>query len=101
MKRISAFMIGMALFFASLYGPVTVSAEEEPEQTETRQDTETDTETETQPGIDITAPSAILMEASTGTVIYEKDADTARPPASVTKVMTMLWRRAAFSWKMR
>lgn len=90
MKRISAFMIGMALFFASLYGPVTVSAEEEPEQTETRQDTETDTETETQPGIDITAPSAILMEASTGTVIYEKDADTARPPASVTKVMTML-----------
>ena len=30
------------------------------------------------------------MEASTGTVIYEKDADTARPPASVTKVMTLL-----------
>ena len=30
------------------------------------------------------------MEASTGTVLYEKDADTARPPASVTKIMTML-----------
>lgn len=30
------------------------------------------------------------MEASTGEVIYEKDADTPRPPASVTKVMTML-----------
>lgn len=41
-------------------------------------------------GIDVSAPSAILMEASTGTVIFEKDADTARPPASVTKVMTML-----------
>ena len=41
-------------------------------------------------GIEISAPSAILMEASTGKVIYEKDADTARPPASVTKVMTML-----------
>lgn len=38
----------------------------------------------------ISAPSAILVEASTGTVLYEKDADTARPPASVTKVMTML-----------
>lgn len=38
----------------------------------------------------VSAPSAILMEVSTGTVIYEKDADTARPPASVTKVMTML-----------
>lgn len=40
--------------------------------------------------LQVSAPSAILMEASTGTVIYEKDADTARPPASVTKVMTML-----------
>lgn len=46
-----------------------------------------DTETA---GPEISAPSAILMEASTGEVIYEKDADTARPPASVTKVMTML-----------
>ena len=41
-------------------------------------------------GIEISAPSAILMEASTGTVLFEKDADTARPPASVTKIMTML-----------
>lgn len=41
-------------------------------------------------GPQISAPSAILMEASTGEVIYEKDADTPRPPASVTKVMTML-----------
>lgn len=40
--------------------------------------------------IEISAPSAILMEASTGRIIYEKDADTARPPASVTKIMTML-----------
>lgn len=34
--------------------------------------------------------SAILIEASTGMVIYEKNADTALPPASVTKVMTLL-----------
>ncbi len=39
---------------------------------------------------DITSPAAILMEASTGTAIYEKEADVKRPPASVTKVMTML-----------
>ncbi len=38
----------------------------------------------------ISAPSAVLMEASTGQVIYDKDADTQRPPASVTKVMTLL-----------
>ena len=40
--------------------------------------------------IELHAPSAILMEASTGTILYEKDPDTPRPPASVTKIMTML-----------
>ena len=59
------------------------------------EDTATTTESpeeiqEDQAGDKVSAPSAILMEASTGTVIYEKDADTKRPPASVTKVMTML-----------
>lgn len=40
--------------------------------------------------ITIESPSAILMEASTGTVIYEKNADEVLPPASITKIMTML-----------
>ena len=40
--------------------------------------------------VTITAPSAVLMEASTGTIIYEKDSHTRRPPASVTKIMTLL-----------
>ena len=39
---------------------------------------------------DISAPSAILVEAHTGQVLFEKDADTPRPPASMTKIMTML-----------
>lgn len=30
------------------------------------------------------------MEASTGTVIYEKDSDTRRSPASITKIMTLI-----------
>jgi len=34
--------------------------------------------------------SALLMEASTGTVLFERDADEPLAPASVTKVMTML-----------
>lgn len=41
-------------------------------------------------GLSIEAPSALLMEKSTGQVLYEKDADTKRPPASVTKIMTLL-----------
>ena len=34
--------------------------------------------------------SAILMEANTGEVLYEQNADEALPPASVTKIMTLL-----------
>ena len=40
--------------------------------------------------LEIAAPSAVLMEAATGTVLYEKDAHTPLPPASVTKIMTLL-----------
>lgn len=39
---------------------------------------------------ELDTPSAILMEASTGTVIYEKNADESLHPASVTKVMTLI-----------
>ena len=38
----------------------------------------------------VQAPSALLMEAGTGTVIYEKDPDTRRSPASITKIMTLI-----------
>ena len=34
--------------------------------------------------------SAVLMEASTGKILYEKNSDEALPPASVTKIMTLL-----------
>ena len=40
--------------------------------------------------LEIAAPSAVLMETMTGTVLYEKDAHTRLAPASVTKVMTLL-----------
>lgn len=47
-------------------------------------------ETISDDAIDIKAPSAILMEKTSGEVIYEKNAHEKRPPASVTKVMTLL-----------
>jgi len=40
--------------------------------------------------LEVSAPSAILMEKETGTVLYAKDEHTPREPASVTKVMTLL-----------
>lgn len=39
---------------------------------------------------EVTTPSYIVMEASTGQVICEQDADTRRSPASITKIMTLL-----------
>ena len=49
-------------------------------------------QTDTAPAADlnISAPSAILMEAFTGAVVYEKNSHEARHPASVTKIMTLL-----------
>ncbi len=38
---------------------------------------------------DITAPSAVLMDASSGKILYEKNANEQRPCASITKVMTL------------
>lgn len=41
-------------------------------------------------GPQITAKSAIVMDATTGKVLYEKDADSQRYPASTTKIMTLI-----------
>ncbi len=40
--------------------------------------------------LNLNCKSAILMEATTGTVLYSQNAEEALPPASVTKVMTLL-----------
>ena len=40
--------------------------------------------------LEISAASGILMEVETGKILYEKDSNTRRSPASVTKVMTLL-----------
>ena len=102
MKRFLAVVLGSALLLQSVYiAPVNVYAEENLTEEDAIEDAGESTAGEIGDGkssvpeeskaeIEISAPSAILIESSTGTVIYEKDADTARPPASVTKVMTLL-----------
>jgi len=42
------------------------------------------------PALSVHAKSALLMEASTGRILYESNIHEALPPASVTKIMTML-----------
>ena len=43
-----------------------------------------------QPSLNIDSPSAILIEKTTGKVLFEKDADRTMKPASVTKIMTLI-----------
>jgi serine-type D-Ala-D-Ala carboxypeptidase (penicillin-binding protein 5/6) len=43
-----------------------------------------------QSGLDITAPSAILMDYATGEILYQKNANERRAPASTTKIMTAI-----------
>lgn len=71
-KRFLALIISILLFVGAM--PITVNADEQAGV----------------PDLSIDCKSAILMEASTGRIMYEKDADIPLPPASVTKVMTLL-----------
>lgn len=53
--------------------------------------------------LSLESKSAVLMDVGTGTVLYEKNSHEAMPPASVTKVMTMLLiyeaeRDGKFDW---
>ncbi len=66
MKKTVAFML--ALLLAALYLPGFAARGE---------------------GVEVSAPAAVLMEAGTGRVLFEKNAHEVRPCASITKVMTL------------
>ena len=66
MKRMGIFFMALALVLAGL--PLSVNAAP----------------------AEVAAKSALLMDAATGTILYEQNAHEKLAPASVTKVMTML-----------
>ena len=54
---------------------------------------------ESAPPIQLTAPSYLLADAETGAIIFEKNADTPRQVASLTKLMTVNgWTGAKYRW---
>lgn len=98
MKRFSAALLALGLGTATLFTQLPVRA------TEKTADTSADTAVQTaDPSIvttngiqgwpqasDISSTAAIVMETSTNTVLYSKNADQALYPASAVKVMTCL-----------
>ena len=51
--------------------------------------------------LEVSAPSALLMEKETGTVLFAKDEHAKLEPASVTKVMTLLLTMEAIDSRRR
>ena len=51
---------------------------------------ETQVDADLQPNLDLSCQAAVLMEASSGAVLFEQNKDAELPPASVTKIMTLL-----------
>ena len=72
MKRFGALLIGVILLMNTLFTTAVVQAEPDENQ------------------INITSVAAVLIEGSTGEIIYEKNKDEQLKPASITKVMTLL-----------
>lgn len=51
---------------------------------------ETESDSSGVSALSLATPSAILMESSTGTILYEKDSHERLRPASITKIMTLI-----------
>ena len=79
-QKAFALFLAVLLFAGSLGDPihnVTVYAQEEKKAEENNT-------------MDITAQSAVLIENSSGRILYEKEKDKELIPASITKIMTLL-----------
>lgn len=100
MRKFLAGLLGMVLCVQTVYGiPVraadTSKTGERPDamQDVIRQEDPEQTNGDNSgnlTGLELSAESAVIMEASGGQLLFEKNADEKKPPASVTKVMTLL-----------
>ena len=84
-----SFLLALVLTVSSFWLPASgtevVWAKEEQTQEEIQEEKQTEEE-----GVVTEAPSGMLMEVSTGTILFQKNAQEQRSPASITKIMTLL-----------
>ena len=91
-QRILALLVSVWIAFGSAvsvyaenYGTEPISADEDPSDTVAMSDLGVE-----DGSLKLNCKSAVLMEATTGAILYKQNADEALPPASVTKIMTLL-----------
>lgn len=90
--RLQALFLAFALLANLLLSPAFVQADEAwiPQESEQVVETAAQAASQEEDGALIQAPSGVLIEASTGQMIYEKAKDERRSPASITKIMTLI-----------
>ena len=89
-KRAAAFL--MILLLVLKPAAVWAAEDQKQEETEVPEESRTQEDRElNQVAAEVSAPHALLMEVSTGTVLMEKAADEKVHPASVTKLLTFLY----------
>lgn len=90
--KIFSLILAATLLFTAAFP--AYATETEKTETETTESTTTNTEgtstDSTSSELTLTAASAILMDATTGKILYEKNSRTKQYPASITKLMTIL-----------
>lgn len=86
LKRLLSLLLGLTLTVSALfYGGDPILAN--PTEAATGENEQTPADST---ALSLSAPSALLMEAESGTVIYEKNSHEILRPASITKIMTLL-----------
>lgn len=86
-KIISAILLCSMIF--SLFFPITASAQSQDRILKKDEESVIATAM-VDSQMDLSSNAAVLIEGSTGTIIYEKNKDEQLKPASITKVMTLL-----------
>lgn len=81
LKRLMAFVLMAIISMTMVSGGVTVSATTDENVQENMAEND---------GLGIESKAAVLMEKTTGNVLYEKNADEKLSPASITKIMTLI-----------
>ncbi len=86
MKRLFVLLLIGSMLLLSL-NPITIYAKSN---VKTEDSKDVPVATTADPKVDISSTAAVLIEGSTGTIIFDKNKDERLRPASITKIMTLL-----------